>query len=270
MQGNTIDDEDLEKCANELKTAVSIAQDLVPLSPPMYMSDIALGPEMKLINALYHITRYYLSRFKDAYRQATIDMMLDMEWALDSRKYSRRQPVRGTTVGKGQVTPDKGKRQSDQVVPPVGAERKHAATPDGSEGKEDTKADQRTEEENRHVTRNSATDMEIMLKISEQVKNMIENISTNIGGLIRKEMKEAKITRSIHNSNPTPRTYVHAEKETDESNTYDLPELPTNEHSHEDEEHENCLKYADDAESTQVAYHGVQREQGIRTQSGRP
>ncbi|PNF21521.1 hypothetical protein B7P43_G13512, partial [Cryptotermes secundus] len=76
MQGQTIDDEDLENCTNELQTAVSIAQTLVPLSPPMYMSDIALGPEMRFINALYHMIRYYLSRFKDTYRQATIDMML--------------------------------------------------------------------------------------------------------------------------------------------------------------------------------------------------
>lgn len=57
MQGQTIDDEDLENCANELQTAVSIAQALVPLSPPMYMSDIALGPEMMFINVLYHMTR---------------------------------------------------------------------------------------------------------------------------------------------------------------------------------------------------------------------
>jgi len=57
MQGQTIDDEDLENCANELQTAACIAQALIPLSPPMYMSDIAPGPEMKFISVLYHMTR---------------------------------------------------------------------------------------------------------------------------------------------------------------------------------------------------------------------
>ena len=57
MQGQTISDEDVENCSSELQTAVSIAQALVPLSAPMYMSDIALGPEMNFISALYHMTR---------------------------------------------------------------------------------------------------------------------------------------------------------------------------------------------------------------------
>jgi len=57
MQGQTINDEDVENCSSELQTAVSIAQALVPLSAPMYMSDIALGPEMNFISALYHMTR---------------------------------------------------------------------------------------------------------------------------------------------------------------------------------------------------------------------
>ena len=78
-----------------------------------------------------------------------------------------------------------------------------------------------------------------MLKVSEQVKNMIENIPTNISRMIRKEMEEAKITRLIHKSNLTPRTYDHAQKYTGESNNYEPPENITNEHSHEYEEHEN-------------------------------
>ena len=53
MQGQTVDDEELD----ELQTASRIAQELIPLSPPQYMSDIALGPEMKLFNALYYMTR---------------------------------------------------------------------------------------------------------------------------------------------------------------------------------------------------------------------
>lgn len=57
MQGQTIDDEDVENCSSELQTAISIAQALVPLSAPMYMSDIALGPEMNFMSALYHMTR---------------------------------------------------------------------------------------------------------------------------------------------------------------------------------------------------------------------
>jgi small neutral amino acid transporter SnatA (MarC family) len=57
MQGQTISDEDVENCSSELQTAISIAQALVPLSAPMYMSDIALGPEMKFVSALYHMTR---------------------------------------------------------------------------------------------------------------------------------------------------------------------------------------------------------------------
>lgn len=57
MQGQTIDDEDLEDCTSELQTAASIVQALVPSSLPMYMSDIEFGLEMKFINVLYHMTR---------------------------------------------------------------------------------------------------------------------------------------------------------------------------------------------------------------------
>ncbi|GLH05859.1 Phosphatidylinositide phosphatase SAC1 [Gryllus bimaculatus] len=76
MQGQEVNDEDLNDCSCELQTAFSIAQALVPLPRTTFMSEIALGPEIKFATAVYHISRYYLSRFKDAYRQATIDMML--------------------------------------------------------------------------------------------------------------------------------------------------------------------------------------------------
>nr|CAD7438977.1 unnamed protein product [Timema bartmani] len=77
MQGQPIDAEDLANCANEIMVAMNMIDDLVPISTtPAYFSDIALGPEIHLATALYYLTRYYLSRFKDVYRQATIDMML--------------------------------------------------------------------------------------------------------------------------------------------------------------------------------------------------
>nr|CAD7259553.1 unnamed protein product [Timema shepardi] len=77
MQGQQIDAEDLANCANEIMVAMNMIDDLVPISTtPAYFSDIALGPEIHLATALYYLTRYYLSRFKDVYRQATIDMML--------------------------------------------------------------------------------------------------------------------------------------------------------------------------------------------------
>ncbi|KAL7647035.1 UNVERIFIED_CONTAM: hypothetical protein RMT77_002292 [Armadillidium vulgare] len=61
---------------NYLETLGNVASALAPVGPPQYMSDIALGPEKELANAVYSLSRYYLNRFKDAYRQATIDTML--------------------------------------------------------------------------------------------------------------------------------------------------------------------------------------------------
>ncbi|XP_068084961.1 phosphatidylinositide phosphatase SAC2 [Anabrus simplex] len=75
MQGHDVDEDDLENCSCELLTAVNIAHTMVP-SVPMVTSELALEPEIRFITAMYHIARYYLSRFKDAYRQATFDMML--------------------------------------------------------------------------------------------------------------------------------------------------------------------------------------------------
>jgi len=57
MQGQTVNFEDLQNCTNELQTAASVAQALVPSSLPMYMSDTEFGLEMKFINMLYHMTR---------------------------------------------------------------------------------------------------------------------------------------------------------------------------------------------------------------------
>jgi hypothetical protein len=65
MQGQTIDGEDLKNCSNELQTAMSIAQTMVPLSSPLYMSDIGLGPEMNFTIMLYYMIRcvYHDSHF---------------------------------------------------------------------------------------------------------------------------------------------------------------------------------------------------------------
>ncbi|XP_046476213.1 phosphatidylinositide phosphatase SAC2 isoform X1 [Neodiprion pinetum] len=52
------------------------SRELIPIQPPPIELIIANWPEFLYANAMYHLGRYYLNRFKDVYRQATIDMML--------------------------------------------------------------------------------------------------------------------------------------------------------------------------------------------------
>ncbi|XP_031350029.1 phosphatidylinositide phosphatase SAC2 isoform X1 [Photinus pyralis] len=54
----------------------NIAREYMPDAPPTYIPHVALGPEFELGNALYYMSRYYLSRFKDSTRQGTVDLML--------------------------------------------------------------------------------------------------------------------------------------------------------------------------------------------------
>ncbi|KAH1005438.1 hypothetical protein HUJ04_006428 [Dendroctonus ponderosae] len=59
-----------------LRVAGCIANEYLPKEPPNFAPHLALQPEFELLNLVYHISRYYLSRFKDSSRQGTIDMML--------------------------------------------------------------------------------------------------------------------------------------------------------------------------------------------------
>ncbi|KAG0711962.1 Phosphatidylinositide phosphatase SAC2 [Chionoecetes opilio] len=59
-----------------VETLLSVAGALMPIGPPSYMAEIAPANEKYLASALYSLSRYYMNRFKDAYRQATIDHLL--------------------------------------------------------------------------------------------------------------------------------------------------------------------------------------------------
>ncbi|GLV32607.1 spermathreecae [Carabus blaptoides fortunei] len=76
MQGQQLPELELDNIWTSLRTLGGIANELVPLGDSKHIPYIALGPEYELAGALYYMSRYYLSRFKDAYRQGTIDIML--------------------------------------------------------------------------------------------------------------------------------------------------------------------------------------------------
>ncbi|XP_066980219.1 phosphatidylinositide phosphatase SAC2 isoform X2 [Macrobrachium rosenbergii] len=61
---------------NYIETLLNVASALMPIGPPTYMAEIAPGNEKYLASALYSLSRYYMNRFKDAYRQASIDHIL--------------------------------------------------------------------------------------------------------------------------------------------------------------------------------------------------
>ncbi|KAK7073587.1 Phosphatidylinositide phosphatase SAC2, partial [Halocaridina rubra] len=61
---------------NYVETLRNVASALIPVGPPTYMAEIAPSNEKYLASALYSLSRYYMNRFKDAYRQATIDHVL--------------------------------------------------------------------------------------------------------------------------------------------------------------------------------------------------
>ncbi|KAK2581072.1 hypothetical protein KPH14_006114 [Odynerus spinipes] len=50
--------------------------ELIPTKPPNIELQLATHPEFLYATAMCNLARYYLNRFKDVYRQATIDMML--------------------------------------------------------------------------------------------------------------------------------------------------------------------------------------------------
>ncbi|KAK0159400.1 hypothetical protein PV328_010279 [Microctonus aethiopoides] len=50
--------------------------ELIPIKPPNIQLIIATYPEIQFATAIYPLARYYLNRFKDVYRQASIDLML--------------------------------------------------------------------------------------------------------------------------------------------------------------------------------------------------
>ncbi|KAK6633081.1 hypothetical protein RUM43_012824 [Polyplax serrata] len=54
---------------------VTLATALLPKNSSEVVKQIPIASEIVLSNAIFHVVRYYLSRFKDAYRQASIDMM---------------------------------------------------------------------------------------------------------------------------------------------------------------------------------------------------
>ncbi|KAL9891891.1 phosphatidylinositide phosphatase spermathreecae isoform 2-T3 [Glossina fuscipes fuscipes] len=75
--------------ANELKEDEVLSTILLILCPSVpaptrgYFYAGVLGPEIKLLDNLLY-TRYYLARFKDSYRQATIDLMLGNQVSAES------------------------------------------------------------------------------------------------------------------------------------------------------------------------------------------
>ncbi|KAJ8686238.1 hypothetical protein QAD02_022032 [Eretmocerus hayati] len=50
--------------------------ELIPAKPPNIQLQLTTHPEFLYANIMFNFARYYLNRFKDNYRQATIDMML--------------------------------------------------------------------------------------------------------------------------------------------------------------------------------------------------
>ncbi|KAK4875984.1 hypothetical protein RN001_012406 [Aquatica leii] len=76
MLGCQISQTELDDFWLYVRVISNIAREIIPEAPPSYIPHIALGPEFELGNALYYMSRYYLSRFKDSTRQGTIDLML--------------------------------------------------------------------------------------------------------------------------------------------------------------------------------------------------
>uniref|UniRef100_T1JHY8 SAC domain-containing protein n=1 Tax=Strigamia maritima TaxID=126957 RepID=T1JHY8_STRMM len=73
LQGKTPNYDDMIILGEQIIVPLS---SLLPDQAPTYYNDLALAPEINLLSALFAFSRYYMNRFKDAYRQATIDLML--------------------------------------------------------------------------------------------------------------------------------------------------------------------------------------------------
>ncbi|XP_012287768.1 phosphatidylinositide phosphatase SAC2 isoform X2 [Orussus abietinus] len=62
--------------SHRLQVIDNCCLELIPTKPPDIQLQLATHPDFLFANAVYHLARYYLNRFKDVYRQASIDMML--------------------------------------------------------------------------------------------------------------------------------------------------------------------------------------------------
>ncbi|XP_020298278.1 phosphatidylinositide phosphatase SAC2 isoform X2 [Pseudomyrmex gracilis] len=77
LLGNPIDVDQLNNdWSHYLDIFDNCCLELIPMKPPNVQLQIATLPDFLYATALYNLLRYYLNRFKDVYRQATIDMML--------------------------------------------------------------------------------------------------------------------------------------------------------------------------------------------------
>ncbi|XP_029675642.1 phosphatidylinositide phosphatase SAC2 isoform X1 [Formica exsecta] len=77
LLGNPIDVDQLNNdWSHYLDIFDNCCLELIPMKPPNIQLQLATHPDFLYATALYNLARYYLNRFKDVYRQATIDMML--------------------------------------------------------------------------------------------------------------------------------------------------------------------------------------------------
>ncbi|XP_032679990.1 phosphatidylinositide phosphatase SAC2 isoform X1 [Odontomachus brunneus] len=77
LLGNPIDVDRLNNdWSHYLDILDNCCLELIPMKPPNIQLQLATHPDFLYVTALYDLARYYLNRFKDVYRQATIDMML--------------------------------------------------------------------------------------------------------------------------------------------------------------------------------------------------
>ncbi|XP_066141252.1 phosphatidylinositide phosphatase SAC2 isoform X1 [Euwallacea fornicatus] len=76
MQGVELREYEIQDFWTYLRVASCIANEYLPKETPNLAPHLALQQEFALIDLVYQISRYYLSRFKDSARQGTIDIML--------------------------------------------------------------------------------------------------------------------------------------------------------------------------------------------------
>ncbi|XP_071556222.1 phosphatidylinositide phosphatase SAC2 isoform X1 [Temnothorax nylanderi] len=77
LLGNSIDVHQLNNdWSHYLDILDNCCLELIPMKPPNIQLQLATHPDFLYATALYNLARYYLNRFKDVYRQATIDIML--------------------------------------------------------------------------------------------------------------------------------------------------------------------------------------------------
>ncbi|XP_072393620.1 phosphatidylinositide phosphatase SAC2 isoform X1 [Diabrotica undecimpunctata] len=76
MQGVKLYTVEIQDFWSNLRRIGGIASEILPEEIPSVAPHLALQPEFEFAHAVYQISRYYLSRFKDTTRQGTIDLML--------------------------------------------------------------------------------------------------------------------------------------------------------------------------------------------------